>query len=319
MSQYVQITSPQKTEPQDKSDPPTRSSSLTVTPMETSIDKEKGLMDQLPFGGYLKGPILTQTSVMYAFFILVVASAQVLKWAPFIRIANFVPYVIICLILLEVTRIFQFRPSFYIIFPFYTTIIPCAYLCIFSREAHILVSLLFFCAVLSIFLQSGLPHLHIHVMIYTIAFGGVYLACVGFMNYFYTDTTGLLSDKGRALSPTISWAQEGTFIVSIALLGIAFLMLEKFVKLYANSLLERSRQIKTLEKEKEELAEEVKRFRGDDNQNVDLDAPVQKVIQILQNMANNNELDTSAKEQLQFIIKILASNKLYAPDRKSVV
>jgi hypothetical protein len=101
------------------------------------------------------------------------------------------------------------------------------------------------------------------------------------MDWFYTDTTGLQSYKGRALNPAISWAQEVTFIVSIALLGIAFLMLEKFVKLYANSLLERSRQIKTLEKEKEELVEEVKKFRGDDTQNVDLDAPVQKVIQII--------------------------------------
>lgn len=189
-------------------------------------------------------------------------------------------------------------------------------------------SLLFFCAALSIFLQSGLPQLHIHVIIYTIAFAGTYVSCIAFMDWFYTDTTGLESYKGRALSPPISWAQEVTFIVSIALLGIAFLMLEKFVKLYANSLLERSQQIKTLEKEKEELAEEVKRFKGDDQQNVDLDAPVQKVIQILQNMSTNNgkvlcceadltcvaELDNTAKDQLQFIIKILASNKLYAPN-----
>lgn len=315
MSQYVQISSPQKTD-QDTHNSSPRTSTLSVTPMDTSLDdKEKGLMDIQPhLGGYLKGPIILQTTVMYAFFILVVASAQVLEWAPYIRIANFIPYVIICLILLEVTRIFQFRPSFYLIFPFYTTIIPYGYLCIFSREAHILVSLLFFCAVLSIFLQSGLPQLHIHVLIYTIAFGGVYLSCVAFMGWFYTDTTGVQSLKGRALSPAISWAQEITFIVSIALLGIAFLMLEKFVKLYANSLLERSRKIKTLEKEKQELAEEVKKFKGDDNRNVDLDAPVQKVIQTLQTMANSSEMNIQGREQLQIIIKILASNALYSPD-----
>lgn len=150
----------------------------------------------------------------------------------------------------------------------------------------IMVSLLFFCATLSIFLQSGLPRLNLHVMIYTFTFVCSYISCVAFMDWFYTDQTGLDSFKGRALKPTISWAQEITFIVSVTLLGFAFLMLEKFVKSYANSLLERSRQIKTLEKEKQELAEEVKKIKGDEGQNVDLDAPVQKVIHILQTMAN---------------------------------
>jgi hypothetical protein len=42
---------------------------------------------------------------------------------------------------------------------------------------------------------------------------------------------------------------------------MAFLMLEKFVKLYVNSLVERSHQIKTLQKEKEDLVEEVCRER----------------------------------------------------------
>jgi len=48
---------------------------------------------------------------------------------------------------------------------------------------------------------------------------------------------------------------------------------------------------------------------------VDLDAPIQKVIQVLQSMAT--ELNPASKEQLANVIKILASNKLYSPDLDS--
>lgn len=284
--------------------------------MDPAGDKEKGLVvetEMTAFGGYLKGPILFQLTVMYTFFIVIVGSAEVLSWAPNIRIANFVPYVMIWLILLQLTRLCKFRPSIQFIFPFYTAIIPYIYLCIFSREAHILVSLLYVCASLCIFLQSGVPYLQFHVVAYIVLFVAANAASVGFMAWFYTDSTGLKSFRGRKLDPGISWGQEATFWFSIVLMGLAYLMLEKFVKLYANSLLERSHQIKTLQKEKDELEEEIKRFKRDGGQDVDLDAPIQKVIQVLQSMSN--ELTSSAtKEQLGNVIKILASNKLYQPD-----
>lgn len=151
------------------------------------------------------------------------------------------------------------------------------------------------------------PHFHIfqtHIfdsIAHIILFVAANAASVGFMAWFYTDSTGLQTFRGRKLDPGISWGQEATFWFSIVLMGMAYLMLEKFVKLYANSLLERSHQIKTLQKEKEELVEEVcwlflwslmfivvqiKKFKGDGAQDVDLDAPIQKVIQVLQSMSN---------------------------------
>lgn len=317
MSHYVHLSSPP---PSEKAPPLTpRKTKLTSAPMvmDPTVDKEKGPPEPeiTTFGGYLKGPILFQLGVMYTFFIVIVGSAELLAWAPNIRIANFVPYVIICLILVQATRLCKFRPSIQFIFPFYTAIIPYIYLCIFSREAHILVSLLYVCASMCIFLQSGIPYLQFHVVTYISLFVASNAASVGFMAWFYTDDTGLKSFRGRKLDPGVSWGQEATFWVSIVLLGLAFLMLEKFVKLYANSLLERSHQIKTLQKEKDELVEEIKKFKGDSAKDVDLDAPIQKVIQVLQSMAN--ELNQSSKEQLANVIKILASNKLYSPDLES--
>ena len=54
---------------------------------------------------------------------------------------------------------------------------------------------------------------------------------------------------------------------------------------YANTLLERSKTIEALEVEQEELRQEIKRYREQENTQVDLDAPVQKVISTLQSIA----------------------------------
>eukprot|EP01112_Ceratiomyxa_fruticulosa_P008300 TRINITY_DN214_c0_g1_i1.p1 TRINITY_DN214_c0_g1~~TRINITY_DN214_c0_g1_i1.p1 ORF type:complete len:745 (+),score=137.62 TRINITY_DN214_c0_g1_i1:217-2451(+) len=312
------VTTPSKPahSPQHLNDPESQEeASLLKLGNSAAISKEeetKIAKAELSFAGTLKGPILPQISIMYAFFILIVGSAQVLNWAPYIRVNNFVPYVVVCYTLVEITRLFWFRPTIRVLFPFYTSVIPYIYLCIFSREAHVVVTILFFCATLSIFLQSGIPNLRSHVLVYIVLFLISYAASIYFITWFYTDTTGLSSGKGHTLDPPMSWTQEVTIMISLVLVGISFLMLERFVKLYAHSLLERSHQIIALEREKDELEKEIKKYKGDEEIDVDLDAPIQKVIGVLQEISNS--ADVSVRDQLQFVIKTLASNKLYAPN-----
>ncbi len=98
--------------------------------------------------------------------------------------------------------------------------------------------------------------------------------------FYYVDETGTDFFYGRVLEPGIIWGQEITFIISLAALGIAFLLLEKFIKLYASTLLERSKQIETLK-------EEIRQFKEEIEIEVDLDAPIQKVISTLQNIASD--------------------------------
>lgn len=144
-----------------------------------SNDKEKGFSsepDITVFGGYLKGPILFQVSIHFTnYFIIYILSSllwcthfllllwgvqrcynglqifelQTLFLVSFILfLVNYVfdglEDVIICLILLQATRLCKFRAAFQFVFPFYTCIIPYIYMCIFSREARIFCCLVLF-------------------------------------------------------------------------------------------------------------------------------------------------------------------------------
>lgn len=148
--------------------------------------------------------------------------------------------------------------------------------------------ILYFCSMLIIYLQSGIPTLQWHIMIWIGAFLFIYGATIVVMIYYYVDKTGNDFFFGRVLDPPIQSGQETTFIICLAILGLVFLLLERFIKLYANTLLERSRTIEALEIEQEELRQEIKRFREEQENDVDLDAPIQKVIAILQNIGADN-------------------------------
>lgn len=152
-----------------------------------------------------------------------------------------------------------------------------------------------------------------HAMIYVLLFLIVYAAVIVFMLRYYIDSTGVDFFYGRKLDPPIAWGQEVTFILCLGLLGVGFLLLERFIKLYATTLLDRSKKIQTLEIEKEELVQEIKKYK-DERADIDLDAPLQKVITTLQNISGDLGVNSAIKDQLSFVIKILASNKLYAPN-----
>jgi hypothetical protein len=54
---------------------------------------------------------------------------------------------------------------------------------------------------------------------------------------------------------------------------------------YANTLLDRTQTIQALEIEQEELRQELKKMKEQEKNQIDVDAPVQKVIAILQGIA----------------------------------
>ncbi|KAF2071837.1 hypothetical protein CYY_006854 [Polysphondylium violaceum] len=257
----------------------------------------------------LRGPIILQTFVLYAFFLIVIGSAEGTSWSPEIRVSNFVPYCIICIVLLEINRLHR-EPLMRVIFPLYSSNIPFCYMCIFSREAHVLIALLFFCSCLCIFIQSGVPKLRKHIIIFIIVFMINYACCLLFMEWFYIDTTGKQPYRGRVLNPKIHWGEESTILVSMALLGCTFLVLEKFIKSYGKCVLEQFNQIKALEIEKEKLESEIKIINLS---KMDLGTPLDKSMVILRKMLKNTESESN-KKQLVKVLSVLSSNKLYDPD-----
>eukprot|EP01116_Phalansterium_solitarium_P017504 TRINITY_DN4328_c0_g1_i1.p1 TRINITY_DN4328_c0_g1~~TRINITY_DN4328_c0_g1_i1.p1 ORF type:complete len:758 (+),score=285.67 TRINITY_DN4328_c0_g1_i1:3227-5500(+) len=309
----ARLPTPPKQVPPILSQPSTRSSrrgSVTGTKQYSSKEFEM-------YGyslGTLKGPILQQSAVMYTFFIFLLISAQFLNWAPNIRFISGVPYVMVCIVIIEVSRLCTTLDSttIHMLFPFYMSLAPFGLLCFFSREAHIITSILFFCCSLIIYLQSGVPALQVHVMIYILLFILEYAVIIIAMMLYYVDSTQISFSAGRILSPGIRWGEEITFLISLGLIGVAFLLMEKFVKLYASTLLDHSNNIKNLEHEKEQLLRELRAFKNTEEK-VDLDAPIQKVIASLQDMMNNSpDMDAATKEQMQNVINILGSNQLYS-------
>jgi hypothetical protein len=59
-----------------------------------------------------------------------------------------------------------------------------------------------------------------------------YSAVVIVMMLYYIDETGHDFFYGRVLDPPIQPGQETTVIISLAVLGVGFLLMERFVKLY---------------------------------------------------------------------------------------
>eukprot|EP00727_Mastigamoeba_balamuthi_P007579 m51a1_g3441 putative camp-specific phosphodiesterase (316) ;mRNA; r:656575-658251 len=249
------------------------------------------------------------SSFMYVFFFLVVISAEFLGWAPNIRIYQMVVYLAVFFLLLEFSRLLESLLN--ILFRFYTTLVAYVLLQVFSREAHILLSVLFYCSTLIIFLQSGIPHLQIHVMVYILLFLSAQSFTVMFMTWFYRDISGEDSKWGRVLDPRIDVAQEIAFLVLMALLGIMFLVMEKYVRVYTKHLLNRSEHVKKLEKVKKELQEEIKRLEC--LTHVDLDSPLTKIVNDLNAMSEESSIDSTTKQQLESVCKVLTSNKLYMP------
>lgn len=264
--------------------------------------------------GTIRGPILQQGLVMYIFFIFLLVSAQFLGWAPNIRFISGVVYVVVCVCILELARMATLFDNAWLSMavPFYGSLIPFGVLQFFSREAHIITSILFFCCSLIVHLQSGVSNLQLHVMIYILLFILEYTVITIAMLFFYTDASSVSFSGGRILDPGISWGEEITFLISLALIGCAFLFMEQFVKLYANTLVDHTNSIRQLEVEKDALQRELRALKGAEEK-VDLDAPIQKVITILRNV-QTPDMDAATKEQLNQVIKVLGSNQLYQVD-----
>ena len=79
--------------------------------------------------------------------------------------------------------------------------VPAWGLIVISREAHVMIGLLFFAFSLAVFLQTSSRHAHIAVRLYTVFYCVVYAGATYFMSIFYSDDEGLNFFKGNALTP----------------------------------------------------------------------------------------------------------------------
>ena len=260
----------------------------------------------------IRGPTQPQMLFLYMATMTIILSAEVSGWVPYIRWINSMPYVALCISVFELNRyLIVVQPQ--TVLPLYTNLIPMAFLIVVSREAHILIALIFFSGTLVIQMQCGSPQLALHIRIYTLAYTTIYICCMMFMNAFYTDARGDSTWAGRKLDPEVNWGQETTFALAMFAIGVGFALLERFINTYSRVLAERREHIKDLDKARRELEKEVQRSGKAEKENLDMDAPIEKVLSTLRKL-KSNMTQPDMVDDIEWITKVLNSNQnLYAP------
>jgi membrane-associated HD superfamily phosphohydrolase len=149
----------------DKAFKSKESYSDALTTQQVTKEALKRVMDVQ--GESIRGPMILQMIGNYGFSILFLGVANQSNWAPYIRFYMGFLYIMICFVVLQLTRISHSRNNEAVI-QFYTSLVPFSFFIFISREAHLMAFFLWFVAFMLIYMQSGLPNLGRHMCIYTV-------------------------------------------------------------------------------------------------------------------------------------------------------
>ncbi|KAJ3087500.1 High affinity cAMP-specific 3',5'-cyclic phosphodiesterase 7A [Quaeritorhiza haematococci] len=261
-------------------------------------------------GHPIRGPILSQIAVHYLFFLLLLVVAYTCTWVENIRFFMAFFYFNIAGYCWQISRIYLAKTANSVM-PFYISLVPFGLLIFISREAHMIVMVLWYVSFLVIYLQSGHQDLKRHLIAYTIIFMGSYLICVFVMSRFYQDNCRDFF-CGVGLRPEINFSQELVLVAASMLVVGVIIMLERFIKLNASTLLERENYMTQLYLANIDLRRQLRQAKS--NKEVDLEAPLAKATQILKDVRESPDLDETTRQELEFIAGILSSDQLYNPN-----
>ncbi|KNE60154.1 hypothetical protein AMAG_18480 [Allomyces macrogynus ATCC 38327] len=262
----------------------------------------------------IRSSVINQLYVHYTMFVVLIASANKMGLSAEIRYYTLFLYLNASLYVMQVSRIAQFLHEKSIV-PFYLSLVPFGILCVIAREAHMLVTALWYVSFLIVYLQMGRPNMQKHLIGYSLAFLATYVSCVAFMGWFYRDNCQEFF-CGQGLRDPITWSHEIVWIVACVVVVECFLTLERFIKHNALTLLERENYVQNLLQTNAELKRELKRMKMDKAGAADLDAPLTKVLQILKDIRDSGETDAETNASLDVILKVLTSGDLFAVDLK---
>ena len=265
----------------------------------------------------MKGPVIEQMAVHYLFFLIILVVAHFTSWAPEIRFYTSFGYFILAACAFQISRLI-YTKSPKSILPFYISIIVSSYLNVISREAHMLVSVLWYASFTIILLQSGNDRLHRHLILFSVAYAAFYFISLTIMvNIYALKCVSMVC--GAGLKKPINWAHEGILIAGCTTILASFLMLERFIKESAKILIERDNNYKNLYMINMDLKRKLRLAKkGKDNKTVDLDSPLQKALDILKEQQVKLEVEKPdgwnvEVEKLEVALTILSSGQLYDP------
>ncbi|RKO94186.1 hypothetical protein BDK51DRAFT_43725, partial [Blyttiomyces helicus] len=188
-------------------------------------------------GHALRGPMLVQMATHYLCFLLVLFSAYQTGWASEIRFYMCYFYFCATVMMLQISRMaYAADPNSVV--PFYLSLIPFTLLLFISREAHQIVMVLWYASLLVINLQSGHPAMQRHLFYYSAACVVAYIMSTVGMAWFYQPSCTQVF-CGVALTVPISPSNEAVLLAGCAQVVMCVVMLERFIKMNAQTLLNR--------------------------------------------------------------------------------
>ncbi|KAL7753955.1 3',5'-cyclic-nucleotide phosphodiesterase [Sorochytrium milnesiophthora] len=276
-----------------------------TTSGQSSPAKAKRL---IPIG--VRTSVIGQLILHYSLFAVLVLVSKPMNLAPDIRYYTLFLYYNASIYIAQLSRIVHqiYEQS---TAPMYLSLIPFAIMCVISREIHKLITALWYASFLVTYLQFGKENMSRHLVGFSICYVLVFVGSVAFMKFIYRDSCTEFF-CGAALRKPIVWEQELIFITACGMLAFAFVALERFVRRNALTLIEREDYVNNLLKTNAELRRELRRINFD--KETDLVAPLTRVIEILRDIRQAGETDADTNRLLDFVIKALTSNDLFAPD-----
>eukprot|EP00163_Fabomonas_tropica_P007413 TRINITY_DN1712_c0_g1_i7.p1 TRINITY_DN1712_c0_g1~~TRINITY_DN1712_c0_g1_i7.p1 ORF type:complete len:762 (-),score=166.13 TRINITY_DN1712_c0_g1_i7:554-2839(-) len=299
---------------------PRRGRQQSASPFTTHASEHSGLSDPTvaPEGtrstaSYVRGHVIWLTVSLYLIMFIILLSSEVSGWVPRIRFYNFVPYFVLSVTCVQVMRFFRAAfPDSPV--PLFLNIMPGAFLIVASREAHIVIALVFLVGVLVTHTQTGTRKLRYYIIFFIVCYVLVYAVCVIFIHFFYIDTQGTDLYKGVALTQDINVGEEVTFALSMMAIGVGFFTLIRFIDDYAVSLAVSDSKVSRLALESFDLMEKVNRHSRElraTEARQDASAPIEKVISILSAMRSDEQCNNP--DSLDYVLDVLNSNQLYDP------
>eukprot|EP01135_Chromosphaera_perkinsii_P011202 Nk52_evm29s2356 gene=Nk52_evmTU29s2356 len=257
----------------------------------------------------VQGPFQIMCFIHYTAAMVVLLSAKELDWSPNLRNYMTFVYFTTAVLIWELSRGIYARKSESAI-PFYLTYIPFGVCMVISREAHMFVAILWYVSIVIIHMQSRCGNMQRHIFFFSAGYLVTYLLLVLFMDQFFTDTTGTADFSGDILDPSIQWSEESSFVVTVILMGVAYVMLERYTEEYAKTLIEKEMYTHDLYAVHEELKRRLREFtRGDHKGEIVVESPLQTVLGILNQQMKENEGNQELQESLRYALEILRTNR----------
>jgi hypothetical protein len=124
------------------------------------------------------------------------------------------------------------------------------------------------------------------------------------------------SEKTFLLSADVNviWPQDITCMVAILAITGSVYFLQSHIVEYAFSLIDRQKLLTTLFYQNVELKRQIKEMKQKEENTLDLDSPITKVIKVIRDIQAKCELADDMQASLDKVVDLLSKNQLFLPN-----